>query len=323
MNKINLHDEFLTILREKIPNKKQLVDIISDVLRIEKEPASRRLNGKVLFSVQEMGILANELGILLDSLLHKNKRYQWIPFLLESPMSVKSIDELSVLMESNLLHMKSIIEDPSEYGSIFHSLPIELYIHHPYLMKFMFFKWGNYFVGTEEFNNFAQWKVPERLIQLKEITNYLSKKIEDVLYIWDESLIWSLTREINYLYKMQAISNEDKELIKSDLKDLLTQLEKNLKNNLLLTTEKQNVSFYVSHINVGTTSLYLSSGKKHISFLQSSFSASQTNDSYEHFSNVKSWVNSFKNISALISGSGSLKRRSFFLEQHKIIDMFL
>ena len=323
MEKINLHDKFLESLHEKISNKKQLVDTVSEILRIEKEPVYRRLNGKVLFSVQEMGILAIELGIVIDSLLFPDKGYQWIPFLLESPLGASSIDDFCDLLENKLFYMEKVTQEPSAFGSIFHVLPLELYAQHPYLMKFMFFKWGHYFVGSETFNNFSEWVVTERILEIKEKINQIFKKINTVLYIWDESLIWTLTSEINYLYKIQAISSDDKNLIKNDLKIMLTQLEKHLRGNSFQKNISENLEFYISHINVGTTSLYLASETKQLSFLQTSFSFSQADESYENFVNIQEWVHSFKKIASLISGSGNLERRLFFKKQHRIIDLFL
>lgn len=323
MNRINLHEEFILALNEKIPNKKQRVDLISDILKIEKEPAARRLSGKVFFSIQQMGIIANELGILLDSLMRKDKRYRWIPFMLESPMSLTSMDSMHDLISQNVDMMLHVSQKPTTLGTIIHSLPLEIYVDYPILMKFMFFKWGHYFIGNEEFNSFSNWKIPDKLSLYKDKMDRINEKIESALYIWDSSLIWTLTGEINYLHKMHVISTEEKKQLKDELKQMLDQLEKYLRRNFISEGIHKNVSFYVSHVNIGQSSLYLFSDVKQVSFLQNSFSFSQPDESYENFINIKNWINSFKNISVLISGSGSLERRLFFKEQDRIIDLFL
>ncbi|MCC8134786.1 MAG: hypothetical protein LIP04_15335 [Tannerellaceae bacterium] len=40
-----------------------MVNLLSDILHIEKEPASRRLSGKVLFTIHEMTALAQTFHI--------------------------------------------------------------------------------------------------------------------------------------------------------------------------------------------------------------------------------------------------------------------
>lgn len=324
MSKINLHENFIKSLHEKIPNKKELVDIVSDILRIEKEPASRRLNGRVLFSVQEMGILADELGIVIDSLLHPNKKFQWMPFQLESPFSADSVEDMGDILEQLLACMEEVTQKTVTLGSIFYMLPIELYVNHPHLMKFMFFKRGHYFVRTEEFNNFSDWALPEKFANLKKRVSKIKSKIENALYIWDESLIWKLVAEINYFHKLQVINTEDRDLIRDDLRAMLHQLEVCLRGKFRTgSAPNMNLDFYVSHINIGINSLYSFSEQKQMSFVQTSFSFSHTDSSYENCLKIKEWVDSFKKISVLISGSGGLERRLFFKKQHQIIDLFL
>lgn len=324
MEKINLHENFIKSLQEKIPDKKELVDFISDTLRIEKEPASRRLNGKVLFSVHEMGILADKLGIVIDSLLHPDKKFQWMPFQLESPMSADTVEDMGDILGHILECMEEVVQKKVTLGSIFYMLPLELYVDYPHLMRFMLFKRGHYFVRTEEFNNFSNWELPEKFTNLKKRISKIKAKVENALYIWDESLIWKLVAEINYLHKLQVISAEDKNLIRDDLREMLHHLERCLRGKFRAgSAQNRQMDFYISHVNIGINSLYAFSDQKQMSFVQTSFSYSHTEESYENCLRIKDWVDSFKKISVLISGSGSLERRLFFKKQHQIIDLFL
>ena len=72
MKKKDLHDIFIEELQNRGIKKADLVYLISDILKLEKESAYRRLAGKVNFSVREMGILAKALNISLDSLLYQD-----------------------------------------------------------------------------------------------------------------------------------------------------------------------------------------------------------------------------------------------------------
>ena len=324
MNVLNLHEEFVKELNERIPQRSELISKISDILHIERESASRRLSEKVQFSVREMGIVSRELEISLDSLLYQNTPYHWIPLILESPLGSRNLKSLCSLMESTLAVMDEVIqESPTEYGSIINALPLEYYIEYPYLRKFMFFKWGQYCIGTDDYNDFSTWELPDFFVQLNKEIKPLVNAIHHVMYIWDESLIWTLVGEINYFRKMNVISIEDMELIKNDLKELLVRLEKHLKGTLELDMHPQNLSFYISNINLGLTGWYLFSEEKKLSAINSHFVFSASNNSQQGHIRLKNWINSFKNISVLISGSGELERRLFFAKQHNIIDSFL
>ena len=324
MNAVNLHEEFVKELTNRIPQRSELVSKISDILHIEREPASRRLSEKVQFSVREMGAIARELKISLDSMLYQNTPYHWIPLIFESPLGSRSLDSLCVFMENTLTLMNEVVQQsPTEYGSIINALPLEYYIEYPYLRKFMFFKWGQYCIGTDDYNDFSTWELPDKIIQLKCTVKPLVESIHHTMYIWDESLIWTLVGEINYFRKMNVISIEDTELIKSDLKELLTRLEKHLKGIQNLDMYPQNLSFYISNINLGVTCWYMFSEEQKLSSFNSHFIFSANNNGQQGHIQLKNWVNSFKNVSVLISGSGELERRLFFTKQHSIIDNFL
>lgn len=85
INKKDLHDDFIDELYRKIPKRVDLINLLSDILRLEKESIYRRLARKVNFSIREMGILAKELNISIDRLLYKEEEHQWLPVVLEYP----------------------------------------------------------------------------------------------------------------------------------------------------------------------------------------------------------------------------------------------
>lgn len=270
-----------------------------------------------------MGILANSLNLSLDKLLHNNDWYQWMPFILDSPMKVKSMDVLAESLEATLGQIAEVTQEPSDFASVFNSLPLEYFMHHPHLMKFMYFKWGHYFVGTDEFNDYAQWELPERFLKIKDICEPITTRMAHIVYIWDDSLIWTLAREIDFFYKMHAINTVDRDLIKNDLKQQLTQLEKYIKGTFIPKHTSSNVSFYVSNINMGDTSWYISSKAKCASLFKTNFARSPVSNCNQSFANIKEWIDSLKNFSVLLSGSGQMERRLFFEKQHEIIDLIL
>ena len=324
MDAIRLHEEFVKELHKKIPRRSELVSLISEILQIEKESVSRRLSEKVQFSVHEMGVIAKTLGLSIDPLIFKDNDCHWLPFILESPLGVESMEALYEITEDNLEKMMKVAQDPFEYGTIFNSYPLEYYVHHPHLMKFMFFKWGHYFVGSDEFNNYAQWKVPQRLSNLKGKIEDILVESEHTIYIWDEALIWTLVNEVDYFYKMDILSAKDVEDIKNDLKDSLRNLEKYIGGTFKPARVSKKMSFYVSNMNLGVSSSYMHSEKEKIYSFKTNFTfLSSTKSNYYNFYEVKNWIHSFKNISVLISDTGPLERKLFFLKQHKIIDDFL
>lgn len=323
MDRINLHEAFIKALYEKKSKRSDLVSLISDVLRIERESASRRLSGKVQFSIQEMGSLAKELNISLDALLYTTDNYQWVPLMLQYPMTVKSIDTLCDMIDADFKRIDKITQRPTESGAVISTLPIELFIYHPYLMKFMFFKWGYYFIGTEEFDKFSNWKLPERLARIAKKYEASAGTITRSFYIWDESLIWALAKEIEKLHIAHAITTEERNILKQELKDLLKNLESFIKGIYKPHIQITEVDFYVSTPNLGFTCFYLASDTEFTISFEMNFVRSVFQENYERFVSFKTWMNSLQRTSNLLSKSGQIYRRSFFESQHNILDSIL
>ncbi|WP_295940332.1 hypothetical protein [uncultured Alistipes sp.] len=324
MSREDLHDVFIGELYRKVPKKVDLVNLITDILKLEKESVYRRLAGKVSFSVREIGILSKALHISLDSLLRRDEKLDWLPFVLEYPLNYNSIDTFYDMIEYNIKRIREITRDhPGETGNVYNSLPMEFFVSFPLILRFMFFKWGNYFAQSEEFNTFSGWELPQRLSAILE-SYYDVYNFQQAFYVWDSTMIWSMAREIENFHRMHVITTEEKEAIKTELKQLLTKLEQVLNGtespNLPMAPE---TDFYVSSINVGFSCGYYASQAGHFAMLQTNFSYSKIENSEESFSRIKDWIKSFCNISTLLSNSGRIERRLFFENQHKIIEHIL
>lgn len=316
-------DSFIKELHRIIPSRPELVREISRILKIEKEPASRRLSGTVSFSIDEMGILSKELDISLDSLLYKNENYLNIAHQLESPWSKNSINTLIDQISNNLKIINKISNKPYELGSFFNSLPIEIFIHFPNLTKFMLFKWGHFFIGTNEFYNYATWKVPEKFYNVKNQIESWDSNPGKRLYVWDVSLIWIFLKEISYLSELNIISIEDQKIIIDELHSMLTYFEGYIKN--IDDTRYQNIEtyFYISNVPFGVNGSYLISEAGQIAFSSTHFSQSGLTTDYNGVKLIKDWMLSLIKISTLISNSGHKERHIFFKEQHQLIDYLL
>lgn len=324
MQKKDLHDIFVEALQNRGIKKSTLINLISDILKLEKESVYRRLAGKVNFSVREMGILAKALNISLDTLLYREKRVQWLPVMFGLPSAYRSMDVLYTTIEVNMEHIGKISQaERSETGNVYHALPLEFYIHYPQLMKFMFFKWGSYFVQSEEFNDFAQWQPPARLLKIAD-KYYDIYNFQKGFYVWDNALVWNMSREISNFHRMRIISTQERNELKDELKDFLSKLEMFLNGTFTPKVSlPSELTFYVSAMNLGFTTGYFASDENSLALFQTNFSFSMIVNSKENFGKMQEWIRSFCKLSTLLSESGRIERRLFFNKQHKIIDEVL
>lgn len=322
MRDSNFLTNFINALYQKIKKRSQLVSFISETLEIERESASRRLNGSVNFSVEEMGILSLKLGISLDGLLFSNGEHFHFPsFTMYSPMQAKSLSTLTLGIEADLIFLSDIIlSEPTEYGSMFTFLPLHFLMPYHSLLKFIYFKWGYYYMGTADFDNYGDWEIPKDLSKLSDKTLYLCSKVERMTYIWDCSAIWSFVNDIMYFASIGSLNNNDLKLIKDDLHSMLYQFEEMLKGTHSTLFGLKDVEIYISEVSLGACFSYHISKDKWCSNFHTYFVGTGYNEDYNTTMQLRDWMNSMKKICSLISGSGIRERKRFFYQQHNIVD---
>ncbi len=66
MMKNHVLDELTTIIKERIPKGQNLANYLTDALCLGKEAVYRRLRGEVAFTINEVALLSNKLGISID-----------------------------------------------------------------------------------------------------------------------------------------------------------------------------------------------------------------------------------------------------------------
>jgi len=324
----DLHDTFIRALQDRVPKKTDLADTIACILRIEKESAYRRLTGKVNFSLREAGIIAKELGLSIDELLQQDGERTWMPIEFRHPLMVNSMDELLDAIDAQMDLFADVVrngESPTAMGCIYSTLPLEFYLYSPVLAKFMFFRWGYYFLKTDEFADYSSWQLPDRvsniLPRLKELF-----VLDSNFYIWDEAIIWTLAKEVVNMHRMNIITDQEKHEIKLCLKDMLDKLEQTLNTNYMPTVGvAAEAEFYVCPTHLGFTCHYLESAHRCRITFQTNFTFSVVDSYYDAASSqrLKSWVDSFRKISTRLSRGGRTERRLFFADQHDILDHVL
>jgi len=324
MKRIDLQESFISALLDRASSKSELANHIADVLHIERESAYRRLVGRVNFSINEMAVLSKQFGISLDQLFRKDDPdLLWIPFMVENPMQVRSFDDLCDKIDLSLNAMEQMTSRPCDAGHVYTSIPLEFYVFFPTVARFMFFKWGHYFVGTPEFDNFSEWEIPPRLANIQERVKQCCN-FKSCYYIWDMGLITNMAWEIDYFSRMHIITLEEKNAIRLELKVLLRDLERFLDGtfmpNIPLIPE---MDFYVSSVGLGFTVISYASPDSYLSCFLTHFSFSMIDQSYESYVKIKKWIDSFKNISTMLSRTSRVERKMFFNKQYKIIDQIL
>lgn len=319
MSNPDLNESFLTVLKEQFPKQTMLITVVEDILKIERESAYRRIKGVVQFSIREMGILAQHLNISLDNLLI-NDQSNVVHIKILRPRTEECLGYMAKGIKHYLDKIKIIENSPcSEMGIAYSNIPIEFYTPYGSLFKFICFRWGNYYIGTGKHKDFANWKLPDAIIEQHTIAMKLYSKIKKIIYIWDKSIIWSLMKDLKYFASAGIIEEDDVARIKRDLHSMLNDLER-LIGDEGSENESDKIEFYISHVKIGMTYTYLWSEEYTASYITGLLIHSNINEDKDACRNVKQWIKSMRKVSTLISGTGDKERILFFKEQHQIVD---
>lgn len=319
--KFDLHKEFLKILHNLPGKRSELINEIANELSIERESAYRRLSGRVLFSASEIGLLVRRFNISLDDITKENPLYSTVSVMMSHPMTRHhSMDMLIRQMEVALDKVKKSVGEEGELYSVFDSLPIEFFLPYPNLCKFMFFKWGYYYIGTEEYYRYKDWVLPEKINTVGAGLLEVCKQYSKLLYIWDYPVIWNLVNDITFFHNIFVLSDEDVAAIKDDLRDLLINLERILKGGNNHSYMPVDLSVYFSTVNIGVTCLSHISNTECHSLFRNYFFQTETMNNPETAGRVRDWIQSMKMLSTCISESSERERRLFFKRQHKMLE---
>lgn len=318
MKKRGLHENFINALRNRFEDRKQLVSIIADILKIDREPALRRVNGTVLFTADEIGIVAEEMDMSLDSLLKKNENYSVFPLSMIQANGIGSIDVLADFIDMELESYSKSEGKFTEIGTVFDSLPLEFSI--PFLSKFKYYSWEHNFVKAGKFKDYTSWEYPEIINSCYDEVIRIFKGVNKVMYIWDVPVIWNLMKSINYFWCLEVLKDEHVGALKDDIHSLLTNLELLAKGDKSKINFECEVEIYIPNVTIGSYAFYYLTENNAYCKVSNAFMKSSVIKDTKTCMDVYNWINSMKGISTLISGSGEIDRKAFFEEQHRIVD---
>jgi len=318
----DLHVIFLNYLHLSYPSKKELTDILADILKIDRESIARRINGKVLFTVKEVGKIADKLNISIDYLLSKQNDSIFLPLNMTMPQTMESADDFVSMFYNDTHYFDQIKEKtPIHIGYLFDTLPVEFSFPYQHLHKYLCFRNMILFIKNQLFEKYSIWQIPEKIIehQSKLITCFQNSA--SIFYIWNNPVIWNLMKDIKFTYKLRMINYEEVEKIKTDLHKLLDDLlakAKEVTNDADII--KQTPDLYISNININFSCGYFNTPTETLIQYHTPVPYYKLCKNTKEFHTVYNWLHSMKKLSVLISNSAIIQRNLFFEEQHEIID---
>ncbi|NDV79497.1 helix-turn-helix domain-containing protein [Dysgonomonas sp. 511] len=317
MKTTSLHFQIIEAIKNQLPAKASISTLLIDVLDIGKEAAYRRLRGEVPFTLDEAAILATHLNISLDTIIRSN-RQESKHFLLNSTRFIdpQETDYKPLELFVDILH-KSRNDSHTETGSSTNIFPQTLYLGFKGLTKFYNLKWLYQTQGIRNVRSLDDIGITPRMYDIQQ--RYLEEafQIKYTYYIWDHLIFHYLTTQIKYFARIRYISEKDVLMLKEELFRFVDKLESIAIKGQFDSGQK--VQFYLSPINFECTYSYLSTENLKLSLINVFTLDAATSLDTSIFCKLKSWIESQKRLSTLISESGEIERINFFNEQRDLI----
>lgn len=314
-NELNIG--LIEAIKEKLPPKVNLANLLMDTLYIGKEAIYRRLRGEVPFTLEEAALISRKIGVSLDKIVG-------VSFSANAVFDLNVVDyedpfnDYSTILSKYVRIFRTIKDDPtSKLGTSSNIIPQTLSLKYDLLSKFRLYKWmyQNKHIRCDKFE---ELELPGKLLEVQKEFVSLTRHIHTTDYIWDNMIFHDLINDIKYFSDINLISDEDIRRIKEELLSLMDELEQ------LATKGKSDegncVRIYISRINFEATYSYVETSSMQLSLIRVySINSITTRDS-EMFQSLKDWIQSLKKFSTLISESGEMQRIQFFSQQREIIN---
>jgi len=312
------YDIFIELLQERYPKSSQLISELMNLLCIEREAAYRRVKKTVLFTVDEMAKIAAAWNISIDEIIGINSGvvpFQMFPFnyLNPTPKEFGNLQKRVRLLD----HLKAT--PSSEYMEVCNKLPRPVSIGFHNLYRLEVFNWAYQYNNDESQKLFSKVVFSKKISE--EFENYRKNivHVKNTSFILDEMIFEYIVNNILYFHSILVITDEEKEIIKSELYAFLDYMMK-IANNGCYPETQNKVDLYISQLCIDTNYSYYYTEKLKTCRIHAFGKFDITSLDAKMVANFREWMNLKKRAAIQISEVNEKRRIEYFSAQRKIVD---
>ena len=318
--KEELKKRIIAHILKSIPKNQKPVSYLANVLNISRESAYRRLRGDIPLTMEELIVLAANLGFSIDAIYDIEKQNQ--AFYDFSRTEKKDTADFFLLMlkKYNELLEKMKYAQKIETMMAFNTFPPPFFTNHPYLFKFMYYKWLLQNNGDQRNKPYSETLIPEEAAALQRKIQENIIIGNDVTLILDTNIFFNLIKEIQYFYQRKLLSKEEIFLLKEDVSYFIEMYEEIVQTG---DYGSARVQIYLSPLCVNSNMVYYA----YDSSVEPLFWIFTINPAVIRNTGIISmqlkWFSNLRQQSALITQSNEIKQAEFFFQQREYVDKYL
>lgn len=316
---------FLESIEAILPHNVSLNQALIKTLKINKDAASRRINGKTPITYSEACALSKAYGVNLSpaqSNQFSNVVFGFVPFKSKQVDSKHFFQTISGLLEEMTTQKN---------GQLLHVAP-EVPIYHcynyPRLLNFRLFYWGKYLLN----NPYYAKRIFHEVEIDAAITKHAKKAYENYstvpsLEIWTPQTIQSILSQLHFCIETGDFLNQSEvESVIAEISQMIQHIKQMAEeNNKAYNHDKKlNVPFlfYKIDVNLNTSNLLAIMDTHKISLQQFNAINFMTTTQSDFCEEYLDWIRNIQSKSSLLSGAGIVERQRFFNSVTKQINEF-
>lgn len=304
---------------ENIPEKINPVDYLMGLLNLSRDSVYRRINGKKSFTYHEIVKLASVLNISLDEMLYIQNNNYSEEFVKSYETNIETsiylmIKHFQVLAGKyvNAAGNKEIVMSANRLPDLFMT-------GYEDLLKFICYRWMHLMREFSLDYPFERFELPKSIASVCQDINQYKHTLKNTIFIFDENLYLNLIKDIQYFYKRKLISDEELILMKESLISIIDWG----KNTMLYDYLNNNSYFYLSTLNITSTTIYFKFDNIEEtavwSFLPNPMYVNNKTACATH----RKWLYSLRRYSALVSGANENLLYDFYNKQYEYVENIL
>jgi hypothetical protein len=311
------YNAFIGELKRKVPQNPVLVNMLVDILCLEKEAIYRRLRQDVPFTFYEIALISKKLGISLDNIVGVATETS-TSLQLQTPDFIHPQQTDYSVFNAYSGFLKTLKENnDAETAVLTNTIPHTLFSGYSHLTRYCIFNWQAHY-SKEQPEPFHALSFPEEVENGFQLL-FTESKYMTTYFIFDKHIFQRLVDRINYFSSIRLIEKGDILKIKENLFQILDYMEDITVRGVFKETGRR-VNLYISDIDITTNYAYVATGNYKFSFLKNFLLTVATSMDEHFFEKIKDWIHSFIRVSTLITVTNEKQRILYFEKQRKTVN---
>ena len=319
MNDLDVNKEFSHLLEERFRNKRNTVNLLSELLNMDKKSIYRRLSSEVLFTFSEICHISTTLGISVDNFM---VGFHPVNYGLVNKVTFHDTEkDITEAITSAKMHISKIVCEPkSEMGNMTNSFPLFFFLCNKEILTLYNF-YLNYRSGSRI--TYKEFKEHENTRLLVDQYYELGKeyiRIKHCTIVMGQTPAQQFMMDVNYLRSIRLLHSDDVKQIKNEVADFIDLLEDIAEKGYY---DKYNTEYdiYIAQTSLDVNYYYFMCDLYSLSAFQMCMANNYSLDN-ENALKMKKWLDAMKNSSIQISRSSERHRIEFFDNQRKVLELF-